>query len=169
MYETLTYAISWFKWIKGSGPQNILSNLTGKIKRNTRSDAGRGSKQDVVCVTVSASLGGLCVAPIWWQTVLRMTPWEFPGNYYYLLPLLPLVCKALYCWMVFKWVLLQLSGFQFAAIPASYCEHIFQTSAQKYRLSFIIGLRQKVMRMKKSWVVTIGISTLFRYPQCKQT
>ena len=66
--------------IKGSGPQNILSNLTGKIKRNTRSDAGRGSKQDVVCVTVSASLGGLCVAPIWWQTVLRMTPWEFPGN-----------------------------------------------------------------------------------------
>ena len=107
LYETLTYAISWFKWIKGSGPQNILSNLTGKIKRNTRSDAGRGSKQDVVCVTVSASLGGLCVAPIWWQTVLRMTPWEFPGNYYYLLPLLLLVCKALYCWLVFKWVLLQ--------------------------------------------------------------
>ena len=107
LYETLTYAISWFKWIKGSGPQNILSNLTVKVKRNTRSDAGRGSKQDVVCLTVSASLGGLCVALIWWQTVLRMTPWEFPGNYYYLLPLLPLVCKALYCWMVFKWVLLQ--------------------------------------------------------------
>ena len=107
LYETLTYAISWFKWIKGSGSQNILYNLTGKIKRNTRSDAGRGSKQDVVCVTVSASLGGLCVAPIWWQTVLRMTPWEFPGNQYYLLPLLPLVCKALYCWLVFKWVLLQ--------------------------------------------------------------
>ena len=99
-------------------------NLTGKIKRNTRSDAGRGSKQDVVCVTVSASLGGLCVDPIWWQTVLRMTPWEFPGNYYYLLPLLPLVCKALYCWMVFKWALLQWSGFQIAAIPASLWAHI---------------------------------------------
>ena len=46
----------------------------------------------------------LCVTPIWWQTVLGMTPWEFPGAaseycwYWYCASIPVLVPSPEYCW-----------------------------------------------------------------------
>ena len=71
-----------FEWIKGSNPQNFSTSLNVKISgtQNTQDYNARreiAEQGEQICIIWRD--GGLCVTPIWWQTVLGMTPWEFPG------------------------------------------------------------------------------------------